>query len=255
MMPWSKLSLFIPALILSCLVIISPPTSAQPIPAAIAVNTFAYAQGSSDNGRLKREFSLEPVFLSMSEVSQHGFGILEMDMLARTALHWAYDPFYSGSDKLGLDHAYITINKGIFLLNEGQGGAFDFGLGLDLDWRRIVIAPREGEPPMGMRSVLGAGIAARAKFAWASHMLFAPAAAYDLYTLPEMRIPSFAGHGLRISGDLWLSPWVGRMALTLQPFWHWRRIDLSEKSSPSPSAVTSTFGFKFGLGSIPESSP
>lgn len=244
---WALACVFAPVF-----VTLQPITSfAQPVPAAIAVNTFAYARGSSDDGTLNRKFSVEPLFLSMSEVSQRGFGVLDLDMLMRYATQWTYRFAYPKHEDPGLDHAYITVNKGIFLLHDGQGGAFDFGLGLDLDWRRAESVPREGHPATESRNLLGLGAVARFKLDVGRNFLFSPAITYDAYFLPDAHDQYIEGHGWRFSGDIWLSAWSGRSTVTLQPFWHWRRLDTERGSSSVFDATTSTFGCKFGFGTRP----
>lgn|GEM_PF-7055316 len=193
---------------------------------------------------------LEPAFLTMAEVGEASFGALELDFLMRAMTHWAYGEWYGGSRDLGLDHAYIAVNKGLFLLHEGQPAPFNLGLGLDMDWRLAHALPRDQGPPLRV-GLLGLGLVMRLKMDFSPYVRISPALAYDGFVRPDTHADMLEGHGLRADCDIWLRAWPGRYTATLQPFFHWRTLDIRRGGKEYRDAQAKAFGVKFGFGFRP----
>jgi hypothetical protein len=220
--------------------------------ANLAFHVLGYGEGKVSEGpsQPRESFQLEPIFLTMSEVGQGTFGVLELDGLAWYLTHWAYDNAYDAGDRPGLDHAWITVNKGLFLLNEGRGGAVDWGVGLDFDWRRYDALPRSGTGSPRRINAMGVGTVMRFKFSLGHFALISPALAYDAYARPDEHTQMLEGQGFRTDCDIWLKFWPGSLAITLQPFWHWRTFDIRLGGQDFRGARTSVLGLKMGLGNL-----
>jgi hypothetical protein len=228
--------------------------AAEPVKSSLAFHFAGWSLGKSGPSEWapQRTFYPEPAFLTMTEVGDQNFGVLELDMLVRFLTHWTYGAATDSTDRSGLDHAYLTVNKGYFLLNEGKGGSFDWGLGMDLDWRRAGLNPREGYPATRSYSVVGAGLVTRMKMDAGGHFLLSPAIAYDAYAWPHRSGSWITGHGIRADCDIWISAWPGPYKLTLQPFWHWHSWSGIDQGRPFRDVETRTFGVKFGFGVRPQ---
>jgi hypothetical protein len=226
----------------------------ETVKSSLAFNLMGWSLGKSGPaGNIPEQtFYPEPTFLTMSEVGDLGFGVLEVDMLMRYLTHWTYGAGADSTDGFGLDHSYLTINKGFFLLNEGRGGRFDWGLGIELDWRKADLLPNEGYPRTRAFSILGGGIVSRLKMDASDHLLISPAIAYDSYALPHHAGRWITGHGVRADCDIWFSAWPGAYKMTLQPFWHWHLWNGSHSGSEFKNVTTRTFGIKFGFGYRPK---
>lgn len=198
-------------------------------------------------------FALEPAFLTMSDVSETSFGSLEMDFLSLGLWNWTLGQWADDDARKGRDHAWLTVNKGLFLLNQGKGGAFDAGLGLDFDWRRLSVTSSSQDRGLQRVDILGAGAVMRLKIDLGRWVRFSPALAYDAYALPDGRAQIIEGQGLRLDGDTWLRAWPGRYTVTLQPFWHWRSFDIRRHGVNLRQAETETLGLKIGIGILPGS--
>jgi hypothetical protein len=236
---------------LSILFMTVPAAIGDPLASNIAIHFAGWGRGEAgpSSGLPQSKFDVEPTFLTMAEVGEHAFGTLETDMLMRFVTHGAYAS--DSSDNYGLDHAYFTMNKGFFLLNDGRGGNIDWGLGLDFDWRRADILPREGLPSTASQKMMGGGVVTRLKFDAGTHFMASPSLTYDIYFFPHDSRNWISGHGFRLDCDLWVSAWPGAYTMTLQPFMHWRSWNGSNEGRYYDGAKSRVYGVKMGFGLRP----
>ncbi len=250
--PWrSTLATLSVAMFLTAAGISAQQITPSPLTSSIAIHMAGWGRGKAGpaSGLPEGDFYVEPIFLTMTEVGDHAFGVLETDMVIRYLTHGIYAS--DSNDGFGLDHAYFTLNKGFFLLNDGRGGNIDWGLGLDFDWRRADVLPREGSSPTLSQKMVGGGIVTRLKMSAGSHFMASPAFAYDIYVLPHNQGDWASGHGFRLDCDLWISPWPGPYTMTLQPFLHWRSWNGSSGAHSFEGAKSRVYGVKMGFGIRP----
>ncbi len=196
-------------------------------------------------------FTLEPAFFTMSDVSQTHFGSLELDFTSLGLWNWSFGNWVDQEARTGRDHAWLTLNKGLFLLHQGMGGIFDAGLGFDFDWRRLSVTSTPQNKGLQKVDILGGGVVMRLKLDLGRWIRLSPAVTYDAYLLPDGHAQIIEGQGLRIEGDTWLRAWYGRYTLNLQPFWHWHSLDIRRGGVNLQKAETETMGLKIGFGILP----